>query len=250
MAAELVHEIRTVGRGPLPPDVFPYAQEKIGRVARFAARPVRFASVAITVIDNPSVERPVIAEAVFDIDGLPVRAHVEAHDGREAVDLLEQRLRRRVDQVEDRFEALTRSGPPAAATPGPTPPALPPEGAPARHLSLATNPMTPDEAVFDLDLLGFQFYLFTDAMTGGEAVVYPLGEGVYGVRGDVELLSLARSSARIVYEGDPPELAEAVALVRLYAGREPYVFYRDAATGRCRVAYRADDGSPAVMSIA
>lgn len=108
--------VRTVGKGQLPPGVLEYAQEKVAHVAKFAMRTVRLATVKLTVTDNPSVPRRFSAEAIVDVDGHVVTAHAEGREGREAVDLLEQRLRRRLDAVEARIEARRRRPPRTAST--------------------------------------------------------------------------------------------------------------------------------------
>jgi ribosome-associated translation inhibitor RaiA len=245
MVHALVGEVHTVARGPLPPDVLPYAQEKIARIARFAMRPVRFASVAVTVAENPAVERPVVAEAVIDVDGSPVRAHASGHEGRETIDLLEQRLRRRVDQLEDRFETRTRARSAAAR------PVVQDDGerAVVRRRSFAVEPMTPEEAAFDLEQLGHDFYLFVDLATGGDAVIYEVDHDVFGLRGAVDAAELVRSSVAVVHEGEAPTLSEADAMGRLAAGDEDFVFYADAADGRGRVAYRCSTGEVGIVSL-
>ena len=43
------------------------------------------------------------------------------------------------------------------------------------------KPMTPEEAVLQMNLLGHSFYAFTDADTGSTCVVYKRKEGSYGM---------------------------------------------------------------------
>lgn len=215
-------EVQTAARGPLPPGVLEYAQDKVARVAKFAARPVRFASVSLTVTENPSVDRPFTAEAVIDVDGRVVRAHVDGHEGREAIDLLESRLRRRVGALAARPRKT------AAGSLAPMP--LVGEGAARwRHPSLALEPLSVEEAAFDLDQLGLDFYLFIDLATGNDALVW------------------RRNDGQLVREEAPPALSEDDAVERLELSLQRFVFYRDESTGRGRVAYRCNDGRVGIV---
>jgi len=50
-----------------------------------------------------------------------------------------------------------------------------------RTVQSDTKPMTPEEAVLELDLLGHGFFLFTNAETGRAAVVYRRKDGQIGL---------------------------------------------------------------------
>ena len=84
------------------PGIEEYARSKIGGLARLARRPVSYARVRLTRRHDPAVQRPVIAQANLDVAGRPVRAQVEAATAQEAIDMLESRLRRRLEHLTDR----------------------------------------------------------------------------------------------------------------------------------------------------
>ena len=50
-----------------------------------------------------------------------------------------------------------------------------------RTKSFPFKPMTPEEAILQMNLLGHSFYAFTDAATLEVAVVYKRKEGDYGL---------------------------------------------------------------------
>ena len=88
------------------------------------------------------------------------------------------------------------------------------------------------EAAFDMELLGHEFYLFTDDATGDEAVVQRVGTGRY------------------VRVGPAQTLSEAQAIERLDVGGEPFVFYREAREQPARVLYRRFDGHYGLITAA
>jgi ribosome-associated translation inhibitor RaiA len=89
--------VEFVGRGRRPhPATVAYAREKVLAAARTAPRDVRFARITLTFEEHRSIERPAKAEAMLDVDGRIVRAEAVARSATEAIDLVEQRLRRRL----------------------------------------------------------------------------------------------------------------------------------------------------------
>jgi ribosome-associated translation inhibitor RaiA len=89
--------IEFVARGRRPhPTTVAYARKKVLAVARAAPRDVRFARITLTLEEHRSIARPAKAEAMLDVDGRVVHAEAVARSSTEAIDLVEQRLRRRL----------------------------------------------------------------------------------------------------------------------------------------------------------
>lgn len=85
------HEISNVDRE--------YARQKVLHVAQRARLPILFAKVDLNEEPNRSQPDRATAKAVLDINGAPIRAHASAATMREAVDLLENRLLHRLEQL-------------------------------------------------------------------------------------------------------------------------------------------------------
>jgi len=95
--------IEFVARGRRPhPATVAYARSKILAAARAAPRNVRFARITLTFEEHRSIERPAKAEVTLDVDGRVVRAEAAARSSKEAIDLVEQRLRRRLAGIHRR----------------------------------------------------------------------------------------------------------------------------------------------------
>ena len=85
-----------------------------------------------------------------------------------------------------------------------------------RHKSFASEPMTVDEAAYEMDLLDHDFFLYLDADSGRPALVHRLPPGGYGVRG----VAPAASVATVTFESMPPRLSDDEARRRLEADDE------------------------------
>lgn len=95
--------VEFVARGRRPhPVTVGYAREKVLAAARAAPRNVRFARVTLTFEEHRSIEKPAKAQAMLDVDGRIVHAEAVARSLTEAIDLVEQRLRRRLDGIRRR----------------------------------------------------------------------------------------------------------------------------------------------------
>jgi ribosomal subunit interface protein len=247
-------EVSVATQGEIPEAAKQYATDKVTQLVRFTRRPILFVQVKLTLEPNPAQERPALAEATLDVNGRPVRAHVAGHDLMEAVDLLEERLRRRLERSVGRLDRTDRNG---SAKQGewrhgdlPTPrpeyfdrPVE--EREVVRHKTFALEPMTCDEAAFDLDMLGHDFYLFTDVESGDDSVIFhtegedhlELMQAGDGARVPENCAAPVRASTQRPGEMDLSEAEE-----RLDASHEPFVFFVNVDSGRGNVVYRRYDG--------
>lgn len=237
-------------------DVKRYARQRVGHMASTVGEPVLFAGVNLAVEHDPARQRPATARAVLDVNGDLVRVHVSAHNLPEAVDLLEQRLRARLEHRRSRLEAFRRfrelpvegewrhGEPPSAGRPR----VEEQEEVERRVVPqkvFIEDPMTVDEAVYDMEQLGNAFGLFCDLATGLDSVVERAGPEVYRLtRVEPVDADLGPTAVTVEVSATPvPALALADAVERLEAGGEPFVFFADPANGRGRVLYHRVDGN-------
>lgn len=253
-----VADVEAHVRGPVDKSDVDYAVAKVDHVTGYANHPVLAARVVLTLAQDPALERPARAEASLDVNGTQVRAHAIASDLKGATDLLEEKLRKNLVQFQDRertrhrwigeaTEHQWRHGdlPTVREAHFPRPPE---DREIVRRKTFALTPMTPDEAAYEMGLLGHDFYLFTDSQTGGDAVVYFDGDGRFGLRG--EAVPSAESAAMIELAGSGPTLSESEAVARLDLSGEPFVFFIDPDTGRGRVLYIRYDGHYGLITAA
>lgn len=248
-------EVSVTVQGEVPDTARQYAVEKVTQLVRFTRRPILFVQVKLTLEPNPARERPALAEATLDVNGHHVRAHVSGHDLMEAIDLLDDRLRRRLERTMHRFES-NRARPVAPRDGewrhGDLPTQRPEyfnrpveDREVIRHKTFALDPMTCDEAAFDLDMLGHDFYLFTDVESGRDSVIFHAdGDG------HLELMQVgpevqvpADCSAPVEASSQhPAEHTLSEATERLDTSNERFVFFVNVESGRGNVVYRRYDG--------
>jgi ribosomal subunit interface protein len=201
-----------------------YAEAKVARLHQHAHGPVLLTRIKLTHAEGREVERSAIAEAALDVDGRLVRGQVAAHRIEEAIDLLIDRMIRQLDQAAEKARSLERR-PGADAASRPARAAIAPEEREVvAHKSFAIDRATLEEAAFDMEVLDYDFFLFTDADDGRDKVVYR------DLDGEVRLAT------------EPPRESVDEALERLDAGGEPFVFFFATDTDRGAVAYLRYDG--------
>jgi hypothetical protein len=110
-----------------------------------------------------------------------------------------------------------------------------------RHKSFAVPAQTPAQAALDMDLLDHDFFLFTNAATGEDNVIYRTETHGYALAeptpNATELPWCIESS---LLRPTPLPLDQAVDLLDL--ADEPFVFFLDPQSHRGRVLYRRYDG--------
>jgi ribosomal subunit interface protein len=245
----------SVTHGDVPEAAKQYAIDKVTQLARFTRRPIVYALLRLSVESRRAIERPAVAEATLDLGGQIVRAHVAARDPMAAIDLLDDRLRRQLERQARRTNRSQqhRNNPAQSGgwRHGDVPTERPEffdrpveEREVVRHKTFALEPMTCDEAAWDLDMLGHDFYLFTELESGSDAVIFRAADG------HLELLRTDGHATRpeplvtslVLSPHHPPELTLAEAEEQLDTSREPFVFFVHAETGRGHVVYRRYDG--------
>ncbi len=245
--------VQTEVRGDVPKAAAELAAAKVRSLLRMAPEPVLFARVTLTMAADPAVGRPAAVQASLDLNGRLIRAHAVAATLPEAVDRMSDRLRIRLGRAA-RYWAAIRGAQPASlphewrhgSIPTPRPPYFPrpaEERTIVRHGSYARARQTPDEAAADLDLLGYDFHLFTEEATGQDSVIYRADGGYRMARVHPEAGRPGPAGASItVSERPAPRLAPAAAAGRLDALGQPFLFFVDSQTGHGCLIYHRFDG--------
>lgn len=227
-----------------------YAVRKITHLLGVAPSPVLFAKIDLVAEPDPARERPAVVKAELDVNGRLVRAHVAAATMLAAVDLVEARLRQRLDRLgstssskrlRHRDDHSWHHGDLVEHRPAYHPRPVD-EREIVRHKTFAVAPMSLDEAVLDLELLDHAFYLFEDVASGEDAVVARADGGGYELLryepdGPIDAVAPVTASAR---HAPRLEIEDAEELLDLSDDR--FVFFRDLDSGRGRVLYRRYDG--------
>jgi ribosome-associated translation inhibitor RaiA len=252
MATDATAGVVVESRGDVSSAERDYAEKKVARVRSLAPGPVLFAEVTLTAHADAARERPASAKAELDVNGRLVRAHVAARTMLEAIDLLEARLRNRLERFahheeskhlrhRSRDEHEWHHGDRDASRP-PYFPRPVEERELVRTKTFAVAAMTPDEAVVDLELLDHDFYLFENLETGEDNVVVRSPSG-YELLEPAATCSLVETAAPIVHNPiRPPVLTTDEAIEALELGGLRSLFFVDRGDSRGRVLYLRYDG--------
>ncbi|HEX6869537.1 MAG TPA: sigma 54 modulation/S30EA ribosomal C-terminal domain-containing protein [Micromonosporaceae bacterium] len=253
-------DIEVIIRGPVPATAREQAHAKMAALSRYSPEPILHARVRLTRSADPAQNRPVLAEANLNVNGRPIRAQVSAASAHEGIDLLQDLLRRRLAKVARHWQARRGAAPSAdtrhqwrhTSEPSNRPDYFPrPVEARqvVRHKTYELAEATPDEAAFDLDLMDYDFQLFTDLESGQDSVIYRAGPTGYRMAQlTAEPDRTWQTAVELTVSDKPaPRLTLAEAIDRLNLTGLPFLFYADASTpegasGAGRVLYRRYDG--------
>lgn len=245
--------VRVETHGSAPEGSSDLAAARVGAQLRVAAEPVLSARVMLTMSADPAVACPAVAQVTVDMNGRIVRAQAAGQTMRAAIEGMEARLRVRLDRAARNWAALRGTVPASEpgewrhqSIPAHRPPYFPRPGAEREvipRVSYAASPETPEQALAELDLLDYDFHLFTERSTGEDSAIYRTADGCR--------LAMAHPKAgRLGPVPDPmtvsmlpaPRLAVAEAAERLEAMGQPFMFFVDASTGRGSLIYHRYDG--------
>lgn len=245
-----VREPRVVVRGDVPDEMVEYARDALRGIVAHASVPVLDVELRLDSHKDPARDRPNHVEITIDLDGTPVRAHRSAPTMSEAIDRTLARLRRRVEATNERPQARQlRHRDVQSWHHGDRPtgrrhiyPRPVEDRVLVRRKTFALRTESIEEALFDLETLDHDFFLFVHDETNAEAVVYRVGNG-YGLMQRVATpAAITRVDIPLDVGPHPATTTLENALTLLDETDAPFEFFVDATSGRGLVAYRRYDG--------
>jgi putative sigma-54 modulation protein len=165
----------------VPPAIRDYAESKLAKLDRHL-HPTAQVELELSMERNPSIAEAHVAEATVWTKGPVVRARESASDMKASIDLLVRKLERRVKRAREKrrpnFGRLRGS---AAAPENPSEETEDQAARIVRTKQFALKPMSPEEAVLQLELLGHDFFVFRSADSDQVNVLYRRRDGNYGL---------------------------------------------------------------------
>ena len=266
MTIDVEQDITVTVRGQVGESAKSYARQRVAQACAHVAEPVLFAEVKLTHEPHPAQQLPFVAEAALTLSGTTLRVHVAADSMGGAIDLLDDRLRRRIDRYTSMRSDHHKNGSQSRARAQvdveralrdergarPERRSRPvDERELVRHKTFAVGELSPDEAADLLDLLNHDFLLFTNVVSGADAVLWNAGAD------GLELLDAGGEPAAIGDDIVTPMRHNAAAVRRCTTAEaieeldldlEPFVFFVDPDVGRGQVAYHRYDGHYGLIS--
>ncbi len=158
-----------------------YAEQKLAKLERQLEDPR--VELELAVERNPSISASQVAEATIWTRGPVLRAREASGDMHASIDQLVEKLERQVTRYRTRGRSRRRK---AARANGPTPDTVPvlaeeSESPIVKTKNFAVTPLSPQEAVLQLELVGHDFFVFRNDDSGEVNVVYRRRDGQYGL---------------------------------------------------------------------
>ena len=169
-------QLRVKGRGVEVTDAIrSYAEKRLGRLERQLPDPE--IELQLSEEQNPSIRDSHVAEATVWTKGPVLRAKESSQDMRASIDQLVDKLERQITRYREKRGRRRRPARQALD-----------EGIPmneepqiVRSKQFAVKPMSAEEAVLQLELVGHDFFVFRHAESEEVAIVYRRREGGYGL---------------------------------------------------------------------
>ena len=159
-----------------------YAEEKIGRISKYFDKIIK---IEIAFIDekNPSIEKSKTIEVTVFPKGPILRAKESSTDMYASIDMVVDKLERQIKRYKNKLSKSAKGSP----KPGEMSAALVAvedefEGPRiVKVKQIAVKPMDAEEATQQMELLGHDFFVFTNADTDEVNVVYRRRDHNYGL---------------------------------------------------------------------
>jgi putative sigma-54 modulation protein len=167
------------------------AREKIRKISRFTHDAGRV-EVDFSELRNRRVADNQVCDVIVHLKRNFVKAHAAASEPAAALDLVVDKVEHQVARIKEKRVARTHAARRSRGAPGDIDTVsvsevdddddgLGPADRIVERKRLAMKPMRPEEAALQMDLLGHDFFLFTNAENGHAAVLYRRRDGNLGV---------------------------------------------------------------------
>lgn len=163
-----------------------YAEDKIGRITKYFDQILK---IEIAFIDekNPSIANGKTVEVTVFPKGPVLRAKESSNDMYASIDMVVDKLERQIKRYKNRTYKSQRHGTPGlgelAVARGANGNGEEEQEAPqiVKVKQVSVKPMDPEEATQQMELLGHDFFVFTNADTAEINVVYKRKDKNYGL---------------------------------------------------------------------
>ncbi len=158
-----------------------YAEDKLDKLEKQLPEPTQV-EVELTLETNPSIADDHIAEGTVWTKGSTLRVRERSAGFEASIDQLADKLERQVKRYREkrsRRETGRRANGSGPEEPTFSGPQLDRMIVKSKQFDL--QPLTPDEATVELELIGHDFFVFVNIETGKQNVVYRRRDGAYGL---------------------------------------------------------------------
>jgi len=161
----------------MTPRLKEYVERKIGKLDRYLPS-IEEARMELKVENTRNANHSQVAQLTVRVRGAILRAEERTGDMFASIDAVLDKMYRQIGRYkgkrQDRWHAAAEALPIEE-------PVEEPEGEIVRVKRFEVHPMSPEEAIEQMELLGHRFYAFLNADAGAINVVYIRNDGNYGL---------------------------------------------------------------------
>ncbi len=157
-----------------------YVRKKIGKLDRYLSDPAE-AQIELSEESTKNAQQRQVVQVTIFKNGTIMRGEERAADMSAAIDSVVDKLERQIKRYKEKGAAKKRRAQAEVLEAETTP--LPGEAEPAivRVKRFRVQPITEDQAIDQMELLGHSFFVFLNATNNQLNVVYRREDGNYGV---------------------------------------------------------------------
>jgi putative sigma-54 modulation protein len=156
-----------------------YAGKKVGKIGRFFE-----GDLEAQVTLNVEKDRHIV-EVTIPVNGILLRGEAETHDMYSSIDLVIEKLEKQIEKYKTKLARSIKKSPIKFKSNAVLENNLKvkSQGEPnvVRVKKFAIKPMDTEEAIMQMDLLGHDFFVFSNAVSNEVNVVYKRRDGNYGL---------------------------------------------------------------------
>ncbi|MBI4734014.1 MAG: ribosome-associated translation inhibitor RaiA [Rubrobacteridae bacterium] len=158
-----------------------YAEEKIGRIAKYFDQIMKI-EIELNDEKNPSISASKTVEVTVFTKGPVLRAKESSTDMYASIDMVVDKLERQIKRYKNKFKTA-KHGPSLGEIARSSMPEPVEQEGPVivKVKQISVKPMDPEEATMQMELLGHDFFVFTNAETDEVNVVYKRKDHNYGL---------------------------------------------------------------------
>jgi ribosome-associated translation inhibitor RaiA len=246
--------------GSVPTAVRGEAEHMMAQFTEASPRPVVFTRIKVKSDDERVPDQQYLVQGTLDVSGTMVRAQAAAATPTEALRAVSDRLERRLRRLAGERRRATKRPPSTPwgewhrgdLTAGrPEFQDRPPEERRVvrRKTYTPVERLSVSEAMFEMDVLDYRFYMFTDETDGKLSIVSEEGDGIAIRKIDGSRPDEKKLRPDIAIDETPaPTMDVGKAVSRLNRSAMPFLFFHDSGQHRPSVLYRRYDGHYGLIS--
>ncbi|MEO1785226.1 ribosome-associated translation inhibitor RaiA [Thermodesulfobium sp. 4217-1] len=156
-----------------------YISNKMSKLDRFFKKIIEV-QIVLTRSSAKKNKQIFSAEVTIFAAGSTIRAQENSDDVRTAVDLVHDKLERQISRYKEKLVQRHRNLMSESFLEQKNE-EISPEGEIIKIKRFPFKPITPEEAIIDMELLGHNFYVFINSQTMDVNVIYSRNDGGYGL---------------------------------------------------------------------